>query len=174
MDFVPRLQRFVPKGNMTEAPDQYGLLAEVTDLSRRIAILEALYLGTTGGVPTQSALVGLYWDACKGPVFDKVTARHWERQFFTLDSRGLLILARAIRDPTPWHPFLLLLDRYIEEGFELETCRQHVLSVAQDLLNIQGMKKINPRHVLGNQLRVKAILSAISRRGRPNAQKADP
>lgn len=110
-------------------------------------------------------LVSLYWDACKAPSLDETTARHWERQLNRLDARTLLVMARTTSDPSPWHPLLLLLDRYIRNGFDLHDCREHILSVAQDLLNIQGLRKIKPRDMAGNPLRVKALLATISSRG---------
>lgn len=146
-------------------PDDFATRAELADLSRRLTIIESLLFGAATQVPHPSLLVSLYWDACKGITLDETNARHWERQLYRLDARALLLMARATRDPTCWHPFLVLLDRYISEGFDLEACRQHILGAAQDLLKLQGFCKIAPRDITGNPLRVKAILSAISRRG---------
>lgn len=145
--------------------DYFATQAELSDLSRRLNVIESLLFGAATQTPHPSLLVSLYWDACKGIVLDETNARHWERQLYRLDARALLLMARATRDPTCWHPFLVLLDRYINEGFDLETCRQHILGAAQDLLKLQGLRKIAPRDITGNPLRVKAILSAISRRG---------
>jgi len=152
--------------------DPYAQQAEIIDLSRRLAIVEALFLGTANRLSHSTLLVGLYWDACKDAECSETTARHWERQLFGLDARSLLVMARAIRDPMPWHPLLVLLDRYIDAGFDLEACRQHILSAAQDLLNLQGLRKISPRDVMGNPIRVKMALSAISRRGGLHASEA--
>lgn len=130
-----------------------------------MALLEAMCLGNFTEPIHATHLVSLYWDACKAPSLDETTARHWERQLYRLDVRALLVMARTTSDPSPWHPLLLLLDRYIREGFDLHTCREHILSVAQDLLNIQGLRKIKPRDMAGNPLRVKALLATISSRG---------
>jgi hypothetical protein len=149
--------------------------ATLADLSRKMGIVETLLLGAAHQLPHPTHLTTLYFDACRQEAFDdEVTARHWERQIYVLDARALLLMARRLRDPTPWHPFLVLLDRFIENGIDLETCRQHLLSIAQDLLNLQGLRKIAPRDVAGNPLRIKTVLAAISRRGglHGSAQKA--
>lgn len=145
--------------------DPFAFHAEVLDQSRRLQALEATILGIKAGLPPLPHLVSLYWDACRLAVLDETSARHWERQLFQLDARTLLHLSRATRDPTPWHPFVIVLDRFIEEGYDLETCRQHMLRAAQDLLDLQGLRKIMPRDVMGNPLRIKTVLAAISRRG---------
>ncbi len=146
--------------------DPYAQQAEVADLSRRVAQLEALFFGASHQIPHANHLVSLYWDACRQDTFDsEVVARHWERQLFALDARGLLVMARLVRDPTPWHPLLILLDRFIAAEFDLETCRQHILTAAQDLLKLQSFSKVQPRDIRGNPLRIKTALATISRRG---------
>lgn len=152
------------KGN-TVASDKRFVQAEVADLSRRMGVLEEMIHGRAQHPPHPALLVSLYMDAARGPVFDDVSARHWERQVYLLDARTLLITARLTRDPLPWQPYLYLLDRYVEAGFSLEPVREHLLSVSQDLLNIQGFGKITPRDCMRNPLRIKVALAAISRRG---------
>jgi hypothetical protein len=155
--------------------DPFAQQAEVSDLSRRIAQLEAIFIGRAHQIPHPTHLVGLYWAACRNDNWENEgLVGHWERQLFVLDARALLIMARQVRDPTPWYPLLILLDRYIAAGFDLDVCRQHLLSIAQDLLNLQGLRKISPRDVMGNPLRIKTALAAISRRGGLHAQKARP
>jgi hypothetical protein len=152
--------------------DIFADRATLADLSRKMGIVEMLLLGTAHKLPHPTHLTTLYFDACRQEKFDDpVLARHWERQIYILDARALLMMARRLRDPTPWHPFLVLLDRFIENGIDLETCRQHLLSIAQDLLNLQGLRKITPRDIAGNPLRVKAALAAISKREGLDAQR---
>lgn len=154
--------------------DPFALSAEISDQSRRLAALEATILGVKSGQPQVPHLVGLYWDACRLDRLDETLARHWERQLFTVDVRGLLLMARAVRDPTPWHPLIVVLDRFCENDYDLEACRQHMLGAAQDLLNLQGFRKISPRDISGNPLRIKTVLAAISRRGGVHATKITP
>jgi hypothetical protein len=130
-----------------------------------MAILEGLYLGAVTEQAGPTHLVSLYWDACRAPALDETTVRHWERQLFRLDARSFLKMARATSDPAPWHPMLLLLNRYEKAGYNVRSCKDHILSVAQDLLNLQGLRKIRPQDMCGNQLRVKALLATISDRG---------
>lgn len=130
-----------------------------------MGVLEALILGREQECPPRDLLVSLYMDACRGPVFEPTDARHWGRQVYLLDARTLLVMARLTRDPLPWQPFLYLLDQYVANDFDLVAARDHLLSVAQDLLNLQGFSKIRPRDCMANPLRIKVALAAISRRG---------
>ena len=139
------------------------LQAEVADLRRRLALVETQWFGRTRNETPIGLLGSLYLDACKKVTLDEATARHWERQTYLLDVKTLLHMARLTRDPTPWKPLLGILDAYIAEGFELEVARDHLLEIAQQLLNLQGFRKIRPRDVMANPLRIKTALTAISR-----------
>ena len=129
-----------------------------------------MLLGRQQVTPAAGVLIPLYIEACKGPQLDERVAGHWERQIFSLDSRTFLIMARLTRDPMPWQPFLYLLDVYVDKGYALEVVRSHLLSVAQDLLNLQGLELVKPRDVMRSPLLIKVRLAAISRRGGNDAE----
>jgi hypothetical protein len=143
--------------------DAAMLHATIGDLRRRIAAIEAVVLGRVQDDQRVHGLTSLYIDACKAPTLDAVTTRHWVRQVQALDVRQLLVLARFTRDPHPWKPFLALLDVLIEAGFDAAPARDWVLSLAQELLDIQGLGKISPRDVMGSPLRIRAAVEAIRR-----------
>jgi len=151
--------------------DLYAHQAEIADLSRRLSVIESLFLGHESQPVSHRHLVSLYWDACTKLSIDETSARHWDRQLSRICVQGLLVLARAVRDPTPWHPLVVVADRFVEDGFDLESTRQQLLQAAQELLNLQGLRKIAPRDIMGNPLRVKAALSAISSRGLHGAKR---
>jgi hypothetical protein len=156
---------------MIRTLDRALLQARVEDLERQVDALNAQIVGRTSGLFRPEQLVTLYMDAAKTPAYDEMSARHWARQIFCLDVRQFLFMARLCRDPFPWQPFLRLLDLYVVEGFDylVDDAHSHVLSVAQGLLNIQGLRKIGPRDVMGNPLRIKAAISTIRDRGGSSA-----
>ncbi len=126
--------------------------AQVADLEHRIVALESRISGSTRKPPHHELLVSLYLDALKGPRFEDDFVRHWERQTFALDVRQLLVLARSIRDPFPWRPFLRNADLYVAKGFDFSEARTYLLDLARDLLRIQGLSKLSPRDVMGHAL----------------------
>lgn len=156
---------------MIRTLDRAQLQARVDDLELKVEALNAQILGRNQVMFHAHQLVSLYMDAAKGPAYDEVSARHWARQIFCLDTRQLLVTARLCRDPFPWQPFLRLLDLYMVEGFDIYVteAQDHLLKVARALLDLQGLRKIQPRDVMGNPLRIKAAISAIRDRGGSSA-----
>jgi len=126
--------------------------AQVHDLERRIGVLERVVTGRTREPIHHRILSSLYFDALNEPALDEPSSRHWDRQLSALDSRQLLVLSRILRDPFPWRPFVVLLDLYVQAGFDLTGCRDLVLDAAQDHLRLQGLGRVEPRDVLGTPL----------------------
>lgn len=135
---------------MTEKSlDAMWLQTQVSDLERRLEMVERFTLGQSQKLPHQELLVSLYLDSLRGAELDKASSRHWERQIFVVDARQLLVIARILRDPFPWRPLLVVADLYVSNGFGLEAARDHLLGVAQELLRIQGLGRVHPRDVMG-------------------------
>jgi len=127
-------------------------LAHVADLEQRIRDLE-LHCGLVPGYSSDiSSLVELYLDAMRTPALDELTARHWGRQFNALTVTAVLGLAREMNDPWAWRPFLRIADLYVDAGISFEEPRRHILNVARQLLNIQELRLISPRDVMGHPL----------------------
>ena len=147
---------------MISSVDSSDLQATILDFERRIALLEELVHGHEQQALPTEFLLGVYVDAQKEGELTTELCRHWVRQTFLLDTRQLLLLARLTQDLHPWRPLLALLDRYGEAGHPVETARVHLMSIAQDLLSVQGLDLIRPRDVMGHQLPMKAAISAIS------------
>jgi hypothetical protein len=143
--------------------DRFAKDAEIADLSRRLRALEALLAAGHHDLMSPRHLVALYWDAAEAPELNEINARNWERLIYFLDARSLLSMARGCGDPMPWHPFMLLVDLFITEGFDLSECRAHLLSAAQDLLNLQGLRKLRPTDLSHTPLRIRTALAAIRR-----------
>lgn len=147
---------------MISSVDSSDLQATILDFERRIALLEELVHGhEQQSLPTEF-LLGLYIDSQKEGETTKDLCNHWVRQTFLLDTRQLLMLARLTYDLHPWRPLLALLDRYDEAGYPVEPARVHLLSIAQDLLRVQGLDLLRPRDMMGHQLPMRAAISAIS------------
>jgi hypothetical protein len=147
---------------MISSVDSSDLQATLLDFGRRIALLEEMVHGHEQKALPTEFLLGVYVDAQREQELSTELCRHWVRQAFLLDSRQLLVLSRLSQDLHPWRPLLALLDRYAEAGYEVELARVHVLSIAQDLLTVQGLDLIRPRDVMGHDLPMKAAVIAIS------------
>jgi hypothetical protein len=131
------------------------------DLERRVAILETMLHGHTLPTFTAPTLIRLYMDAHRPPAADLYAARAQVRQLYLLDARLLMILGRLVKDPFPFRPFLLLADRCVARGLESAmSARQHVLAVAQGLLNAMDLDLLEPRDVMGD-LRVNEALQLL-------------
>lgn len=78
-----------------------------------------------------------------------------------LDARQLLTLAQNTGDPHPWRPMLALLDEYLGAGFDVANARSHLLGIAQDLLNAQGLDLLQPYDVMAHPLAIQVAASAI-------------
>lgn len=152
-------------------PDPVWLQARVTDLENKVRVLTK-HLDVQIRMLSPKALISLYMDANRGPIFDDSSARNWARLIICLDTRQLLLMARYTSDPFPWQPFLYLLDIYIKDGFGLEEARNHLLDAAQGLLNSQGLSKICPRDIMANPLRIKQAALAIRQGRKVDDQKA--
>ena len=147
---------------MISSLDSSDLQATILDFERRIALLEELVHGHEQQALPTEFLLGVYIDAQKEAELTSSLCSHWVRQTFLLDTRQLLALARLTHDLHPWRPLLALLDRYYDAGHPVEPARVHLLSIAQDLLCVQGLDLIQPRDVMGHQLPMRAAISAIS------------
>lgn len=145
-------------------PDLPELQATVFDLRRRLAVLEELVHGQEHQELPVDFLLGIYVDSQRSVTPSEENCRHWCRQALLLDARQLLRMVRLTHDLHPWRPLLALLDQYAEIDFDVETAREHLLEVAQDLLDSQGLELIRPRDVMGHQLPIRAAISAISSR----------
>lgn len=131
------------------------------DLERRVALLETMLHGHTLPTFTAPTLIRLYMDAHRPPAADLTAARAQVRQLYLLDARLLMILGRLVRDPFPFRPFLLLADRCVARGVEAApTAREHVLIVAQGLLDAMGLEVLEPRDVMGD-LRLNEALQLL-------------
>lgn len=149
---------------MISSLDPPELQATISDFERRIALLEEMIHGTPQQDLPIDFLLGLYLDAQRELPVTPELGRHWVRQAYLLDARQLLTLVRRSHDLHPWRPILHIIDRYVDEGYEPAVGAQaHLLSIAQDLLNAQGLELIRPRDVMGHQLPMQAAISAISR-----------
>lgn len=147
---------------MVSSLDSSDLQASLLDFERRIALLEEMIHGHEQKALPTEFLLGAYIDAQREQEMSLDLCRHWTRQIFLLDARQLLLLSRMSQDLHPWRPLLALLDRYAEAGHDVEAARTHLLSIAQDLLTVQGLDLIRPRDVMGHGLPMKAAIVAIS------------
>lgn len=134
------------------------------DLERRVALLETMLHGHTLPAFTEPLLIRMYLDAHKVPPRDPSTAAACARQLYLLDARLLLLLGRAVHDPFPWRPFLLLGDRCVRaEVPGAEDARRHLLEIAQGLLDLMGLELLEPRDVMG-KLRINEAVELLKRR----------
>jgi hypothetical protein len=148
---------------MSDAIDTVALQASIADFHRRVRVLEAAVHGDEQRPLPIDLLQGLYVDAFARREPTVSDARMWARQAFMLDARQLLILAQITGDMHPWRPILGLLDHFLGHGFEeVRSSRAHLLSVAQDLLDAQGLDLIQPYDVMGQPYSVRAAISALS------------
>lgn len=136
--------------------------AQMRDLSRRIDQLERLIHGTGRTQWPAPELAQLYVEACRTP--KSVTselAKLWDHTARNLDVVQLIVLARYIRDPFPWRPFLNRLDHLTQQGFDMEEATGHLLAIARDMMDAQGMTKLQPEDVLKQPLLTSDAFSTI-------------
>lgn len=139
------------------------LKATVLDLERRVAMLETMLHGHTLPAFTEPLLIRMYLDAHRPPPRDPVLARAVTRQLYLLDTRLLLLLGRAVHDPFPWRPFLLLADRCVAKGLEgAVEAREHLFDIIHGLLDLMGLELLEPYDVMG-KLRVKEAVELLKR-----------
>lgn len=149
---------------MTFSSDPVHLQATIFDFQRRIAMLEETIRGVEQKDLPTDFLLGLYLDSMSESLLTPDTGTHWVRQAYLLDARQLLHLVRLSCDLHPWRGILSILDRLLSIGFApAERAREHVLSIAQDLLNAQGLELIHPRDVMGHPLPMRASILATMR-----------
>jgi len=125
------------------------------DLEARVADLERRFQKIAPGAPDRHPefLLALYHSALRGPQnADAETVGLWSVLVLALGVKDLLVMARGLNDPMPWRPFLRNLDIYIDEGIEVEPVREHILTLAEALLRIQGLDLLHPRDVMGHPM----------------------
>jgi hypothetical protein len=152
---------------MANTSDLLELQAQITSLTRRFDRMESAIFGMSPLRYNLDELLGLYVDARRGPEIASDTAsRQWAAVISKLDEVGLFLLAKHTRDPFPWRPFLLLLDTYTKEGYDIFTHKatNHILEVAENMMVFQGLTPLRPCDVLKTETRVvldKTGLSAL-------------
>lgn len=137
--------------------------ATIFDLQRRIAILEQMIHGHEQASLPEDFLTGSYLDAQKHITPSEEVCRHWTRQIFMLDVRQLLTLVRLSQDIHPWKPYLIVLDRLCADGYDAEGARVHLLSIARQLLVVQGLELLEPRDMMGIPPPMQIAIHAISK-----------
>lgn len=147
--------------HMSDIADVVTLQATISDFQRRIRVLEASVHGVEQQPMRADLLYGLYVDTHKPVEKTDFLARTWSRQIFMLDARQLLTIAQNTGDPYPWRPMLAMLDDYLAAGFDVALARDHLLEVAQDLLNAQGLDLIQPYDLMAHPLAIQVAASAI-------------
>lgn len=131
-----------------QATDIFALRASHEALSRRVALLEHRLLGSKKSHHSPMTLRVLYTDALCGRItLDDESMNLWVSAIARLDELELLELARDTLNPFPWSVFLRVVDWFLAHGFAMEDSAEHVLSVAQGLLTIQGLGKLHPADV---------------------------
>ncbi len=149
---------------MTFSSDPAYLQATIFDFQRRIGLLEEMIHGVEQQDLPTDFLLGLYMDSMCEITPTPEMGKHWVRQAYLLDTKQLLRLSRLSCDLHPWRGVLSILNRLLAAEFEpAEKAREHILSVAQDLLNLQGLELLRPQDVVGHQLPMRAAILAISK-----------
>lgn len=139
------------------------LQARVADLEHQVKRLQLLLSGTESGGLTEASLEALYWEACRS--FRQLKRRDvvlWASLIQSLTVRHLLRLARSVRDPAPWKPFLVVLDWATKAGCDVDQATEHVLACAQELLNLQGLWILTPADLMGTPLAIQAAVSGMT------------
>lgn len=122
-------------------------------------------MGMGGVTLDRYRLMQLYEDALKTKEIVPGLSSHWARAGLCLDTSQLLVLARLVGDPFPWQGILRVLRLYQAEGEEVGDALAHVLKVAGDLLQAQGLELIRPQDVAHATPAMIAAVGTI-RRGR--------
>lgn len=118
-------------------------------MKRRVAALETQNFGRVRRYRSWPLLQALYVDACTGRVHPtEMTATSWAASVSLLDEEMLLEIARASGDPFPWRCFLLVMDRFTFHGFNMELATDHLLEMARNMLDMQGLSKVQPEDLL--------------------------
>jgi hypothetical protein len=148
---------------MGNTADSIELQARIADLERQVDSLRRLVEGTEhrGLVPLD--LQSLYWEASRMYRVRKTSKEiHlWGCLIRSLDVRQLLALGRLTHDPFPWKPFLVLLDHAAMDGYLVDEPTAHLLEIAQDLMNAQGLALLTPADVMGTPLAVVQALETL-------------
>ncbi len=145
---------------MSDTADLLVLQARIADLEHRLQHQEAITTGRTWRHADLRLLTELYQDALMGPMVDDESGRHWERHVMNLTVHQLVIMGRGVGDPFPWRPILRNLDLMIKYGIDLTKARSHLLSIAQELLEAQGLRLLSPRDLMGHVIPDMRKLSA--------------
>lgn len=130
-------------------PDLLRLQVQLDSISRRLAVLESQRLGSVSRLNSWPLLQALYVDARTGKVdWTEASSRTWGACISLMTEEVLLDLGRAAGDPFPWRPFLHVLDRFTHHGFDVEESTSHVLSMARNMLNAQGLQVLEPKDIV--------------------------
>lgn len=149
---------------MRDTLGQIELQARMGDFEARLARVEALTTGAPVRERPAQELMRLYVLASKKrrePTEEEVEL--WQQIIQGLGVTEFLVLAREIRDPFPWRPFLGLLDYFTHLGTDVETTTNHLVTVAERLLKAQGLSKVRVCDVVGAPLRIHEAFSSISK-----------
>ncbi len=66
-----------------------------------------------------------------------------------------------VNDPFPWKPFLALLDHATDAGYLVDDATEHLLHIAQELLNAQGLWLLTPADLMGSPLAIQEAVASI-------------
>lgn len=146
---------------------------QVTDLERdtrladaemRLEDLERRVLGASRSRRESPQLLRLYIEASRGGRrrHTQETVALWTSVVQSFSTTELLLLAREVRDPFPWHPFLLLLDTMYRYGRDVQDAKEHLIRVAKALLDAQGLSKVDVTDIRVNSTAIHRAIAAIS------------
>lgn len=107
-------------------------------------------------------LTSLYIQACRPEPATPQIVELWRLPVMRLGAVDLLVMAQWMRDPFPWKPFLVMLERFYDEGYDTRPMIQHVWDRAQELLDIQGLGLLRPGDVMGYPIRIREAIGTIS------------
>ncbi len=138
------------------------LRASILDLERRVRLLEQGMYGHAAPQAGAVLLTRCYLEAHRMlNRMDPEQVGVWVAQSYLWDVRALVALGREVSDPYPYRPFLAVLDLCVLQGVPgAEAARDHIESVAQDLLIAQGLELVQPRDTMGT-LRLREALTHL-------------
>lgn len=140
------------------------LIATISDLERRVRLLEEVQRGDTQTLMNLPLMARCYLAAHRLPrEIDQDFGALWVTSAYRWDARALVALGRHVHDPYPFRPFLAALDLCVLHGIPgAEDARAHLESVGQDVLNAQGLELVRPRDTMGC-LRLQEALRRLTR-----------
>jgi hypothetical protein len=147
---------------MGDNSDQMHLQARLADAERRVAKLQVFVFGGIHQDYDRLDLQSLYWKACHRYIdLSRHEAYLWCRILKNMSTAQLLTLARDVQDPFPWKPFLVLLDYASMDGYPVDDATEHLLEIAQDLLNLQGLDLLTPNDLMGTPLSIQKAVASL-------------